>query len=266
MEFVGLGKSADKLPVVGMGTWKMGRNPNEEIAALKEGIRLGSRFIDTAEMYACEDLVGEAVKGQGEVFIASKVSPHHFHYEDVIKACERSVTQLGVKPIDLYQLHWPNKSVDISETMKAMEELADRGMIRHIGVSNFSLDELKEAQAAMKRHEIVSNQIEYNVMERPDPLLLDYCRKEKVTIIAYSPLGQGSLYSQGNSGVLERLAGIGSRHGKTASQAALNWLISKGNVSAIPKSGSMEHVRENVGASGWRLSQEDMREIDSFLG
>jgi diketogulonate reductase-like aldo/keto reductase len=267
MEFVELGKTGEKIPVLGMGTWKLGAERQEGIKALRTGIKLGSKFIDTAEMYATEDMVGEAIKGEKGMFIATKVSPHNFRYNDVIKACERSLKALGMKTIDLYQLHWPNKSVGIGETMGAMEKLVEDGKIRYIGVSNFSLAELKEAQEAMKRNEIVSNQVEYSVMVRkPERELSDYCRGERITIIAYSPLGQGSLYSPRYRGIYEELTAIAAGYRKTASQAALNWLISKGNLSAIPKAGRSEHVRENMGALGWHLRESDIEKINSFFG
>lgn len=266
MEFIDLGRGGEKLPVIGMGTWKIGENRSEAIESLRTGIGLGSRFIDTAEMYGTESLVGEAIRGEKEIFIATKVSPHHLRYDDVIKACERSLKALGIKRIDLYQIHWPNPSIPIEETMRAMERLVDEGKIRHIGVSNFSLRELKEAQAAMKKHEIVSNQVEYSVVSRqPEKELSGYCRSEKVTIIAYSPLGQGALYTPKYKALLSELEKIGSRYGKTGSQVALNWLVSKGNVSAIPKAGRKEHMEENLGSIGWRMERGDAERIDAFF-
>lgn len=188
MEYRELGKTGERISCVGMGTWKLGYNPDAEIAALREGISLGINFIDTAKMYHSEGAVGMAIKGE-DVFIATKVSPDHFAYDDVIKACNRSLKELGIKAIDLYQLHWPNPNIPIKETMRAMEHLAKLGKIRHIGVSNFSVEEMIEAQDALKSEEIVSNQVEYSpfVREIVDHLG-DFCREEKITMIAYSPL------------------------------------------------------------------------------
>lgn len=263
MEFVELGKTGKKLPVLGMGTWKL--SSEKGVEALKAGIAMNCRFIDTAEMYNTENLVGEAVRGERDVFIATKVSPSHFRYEDVIKACGRSLKELGVKTIDLYQLHWPNKSIPIKDTMTAMEKLVADGKIRYIGVSNFSLEELKEAQAAMSKNEIVSHQIKYSVLNKdPEGGMADYCKSEKITVIAYSPLGQGALYSPKYKRVLEGLSEIGSKYKKTASQVALNWLISKGNLTAIPKTGNIEHLVENLGAVGWKLDEKDIEKISSL--
>lgn len=126
------------------------------MAAIRTGLEHGINHVDTAEMYANEELVGKAVSNY-DVFIATKVSPNHFRHDDLIRACRVSISRLNVKQIDLYQLHWPNKRVPIKETIRAMEELVGRGLIRYIGVSNFSVSEMIEAQEAMKREEIVSN-------------------------------------------------------------------------------------------------------------
>ncbi len=262
MEYMGLGKTGEKIPVIGMGTWKLAGG-KECIEALRRGTELGGNFIDTAEMYGTESTVALALKDGADAFVATKVSPNHLRHDEVIKACDRSLKALGIKTIDLYQIHWPNPSIPIRETISAMETLVAAGKIRHIGVSNFSREELAEAQSAAKRNEIVSNQIEYSVFERnPEKSLFAYCRKEKISIIAYSPLGQGLLYSQRSSGALEALAEIGRNHGKSAGQVALNWLIGKGNVLAIPKSGSRAHVEENMGSAGWRLSESEVAAVD----
>lgn len=266
MDYLALGKTGEKIPVLGMGTWKLKDEQGEGVRALKKGLELGMRFIDTAEMYGTEDLVGEAIKNEKDLFLATKVSPHNFHYDDVIKACERSLKNLGTRQVDLYQLHWPNHRVEISETMRAMEKLVDEGKIRHIGVSNFSIAEVKEAQAAMKKYEIVSNQIEYSVLVRdPERGTLDFCKKEGITVIAYSPLGQGALYTRKYKPVLDLLGEIGAKYGKSPTQVALNWVLSKGNVSAIPKAGKTEHMIDNCGAVGWKMTGDDIARIDSFL-
>ena len=141
-----LGGTSENIPELGIGTWKMGSSPETEIAAIRKAISLKMGLVDTAEMYGNERMVGRAIEGQKGLFIATKVSPHHFRHDDVIRACRESLSKLGVKAIDLYQLHWPNHSVPIRETMRAMEDLVDAGKIRHIGVSNFSIREFQEAQ------------------------------------------------------------------------------------------------------------------------
>ncbi|MDE1851597.1 MAG: aldo/keto reductase [Candidatus Micrarchaeota archaeon] len=261
-----LGKTKEMIPELGMGTWKLGQDPEKELAALKEGFSLGMRFVDTAEMYHTEDIVGRALNGEKEVFVATKVSPSHFAYDDVIKSCNASLEKLGIKTIDLYQLHWPNPRVPIAETMKAMEKLVEDGKIRYIGVSNFSVDEMKAAQDSLKRNEIVSNQVEYSVLVRDvEDGLLDYCQKEKVTVIAYSPLAMGRLYDAKYSRVCGMLEEIGKKYGKSVAQIALNWLLSKENVVAIPKAGNPKHMAENAAASGFEMSKEDIGRMNDFL-
>lgn len=172
-----LGKTNEKIPAIGLGTYGIGgymhsdySKDKEAIELIRYAIEIGLNFIDTAEMYGSghtEELIGEAIMGLREkVFIATKVSPSHFSYEEVIKACERSLKRLKTTYIDLYQLHWPNPSIPIKETMKAMEYLVDKGKIRYIGISNFSVEETKEAMEALSKYEIVSNQVEYSILER----------------------------------------------------------------------------------------------------
>jgi diketogulonate reductase-like aldo/keto reductase len=252
-----LGHTNEWIPEVGLGTWDY-RGGNEP---LRVGVSLGARLIDTAEMYGTEEEVGRAVEGLTDVLIATKVSAHHLHHDDVIRAAEASLRRLKVKTIDLYQVHWPNSRIPIQETMRAMEELVKAGKIRYVGVSNFSVPELEEAREALASGEIVSNQVEYSLLSREiEADILPYCARERITVIAYSPLARGRLASGRDEGTrfLER---IGEKYGKTASQVALNWLTSQDGVVVIPKANSVEHVREDVGASGWRLSSNDFDAI-----
>jgi diketogulonate reductase-like aldo/keto reductase len=274
IEYKELGKTGEKIPALGLGTWGIGgfsypNYSNDELAIeiIRFAVEIGMNFIDTAEMYGAghsEELVGEAIKGIREkVFIATKVLPTNFRYEDVIKACERSLRRLKTSYIDLYQLHWPNPSIPIKETMRAMEKLVNEGKIRYIGISNFSVEETVEAMNALSKYEIVSNQVEYSLLVRDiEKDLLDFCRKNKITIIAYSPLARGELLK---GKYYEFLSKIGKKYNKTAAQVALNWLIIKENVVAIPKAFSKAKIVENMGAYGWKLSDEDLKTIDEFF-
>jgi hypothetical protein len=237
----------------------MGSEPEREKSAIRKAVSLGMGLVDTAEMYGNERMVGDALKSEDGFFLATKVSPHHFRYDDVINACRASLSRLGVKSLDLYQLHWPNGSVPIGETMSAMERLLDEGLIRNIGVSNFSLAETKAAQEAMKKYEIVSNQLEYSLLVRDieSDGLSDYCKANGITIIAYSPIARGAILDGRQASLSSTLGEIGRSHGKTPAQVALNWVISHDNVVAIPKSSSAEHVAENAGASGWKMTQKE---------
>ena len=144
-----LGRTQVQVPEIGLGVWQY----RGGVEPLRHGIELGANLIDTAEMYRTEDVVGEAVQGMRErVFIASKVSGDHLGYDQVLRAADASLQRLGVDTIDLYQVHWPSRSTPIEETMRAMGTLVDTGRIRYIGVSNFSAEELAEAEAALSHH------------------------------------------------------------------------------------------------------------------
>src|SRR5207249_7990268 len=158
--------------------------------------------------------------------------------------------------IDLYQLHCANYLVPMAETLAAMEKLVEAGKVRFIGVSNFSVSQLKKAQKCMQKNRIVSNQLRYNLVDRTiEPRLLPYCQTNGVTVIAYSPLARKfqRIIDGDRQGCLAKIV---KSVGKTAAQAALNWCLCKDRVIAIPKSSSVEHVAENCGASDWRLSPE----------
>ncbi|MEE2687664.1 MAG: aldo/keto reductase, partial [Chloroflexota bacterium] len=142
-----LGNTDLEIPEIGLGTWRYSGG----IEPLRAGVRLGASLIDTAEMYRTESNVGEAINEiQDQVFVATKVWGSNLKYDEVLRAAEQSIRRLGVNIIDLYQIHWPNSRVPIKETMTAMEQLVDRGLVRYIGVSNFSVGELDEAMSVME--------------------------------------------------------------------------------------------------------------------
>jgi diketogulonate reductase-like aldo/keto reductase len=262
MEFKTLGTTQVQLPEIGLGT----ANYTGGIEPLRAGVEHGATFIDTSESYGSEDIIGRAVRDcRDRVFLATKVSPRNFRMGHLIAAAERSLQRLQMDYIDLYQLHWPNYTVPIEETMGAMEELVDAGKIRFIGVSNFSVGELKRAQAALTKQTIVSNQLRYSLVERTiEGSLLRYCQQAGITVIAFSPLGErfSNVLANDPEGVLARLA---SRAGKAVAQVALNWLITKENIIAIPKASTVEHAVEDCAASGWRLAQEDYRLLEKKI-
>jgi diketogulonate reductase-like aldo/keto reductase len=273
MESKELGKSGVEIPVLGLGTWGIGGfgsrllgGEDADVQALRLGLDLGMRFIDTAEMYAnghSEEVVAKAVKSEREkVFIATKVSPEHLSYDGVLNSCNASLRRLETKYVDLYQVHWPNTRIPISETMKAMEHLVEQGKVRYVGVSNFSVEQTREAQEALSKNALVSNQVEYSLVNRSiEDDLLPYCAKERITVIAYSPIARGRIAQGGRSGQWRMLDQVSAKYDKTRAQVALNWLLAKTPVVAIPKAASLEHVRENGGAAGWRLSEEDQKAL-----
>lgn len=257
-----LGTSGEEIPEIGIGTWKYVGG----VEPLRRAVSLGATHIDTAESYGTEEQVGLAIKGlRQQVFLATKVSPRNFRRGDLIAAAERSLKRLQTDHIDLYQLHWPNYTVPIEETMAAMEELVEAGKIRFIGVSRFSVSDLRKAQAALSKHRIMANQLRYSLIERTvESGLLAYCQANKITVIAFSPLGQDfeSIRNRDTNGALTNIA---SETGKTPAQVALNWCTAKENVVAIPKANSIDHVVENCGATDWRLEPEQIRFLSKSI-
>lgn len=252
-----------RLPELTLGTWQY----QGGVEPLRAGIALGASFVDTAESYETEEIVGQAIRGiRHQVFLATKVSPRNFRRAEVIKAAEASLQRLDTDHIDLYQLHWPNYSVPIAETMGAMEELVEMGKVRFIGVSNFSTTEIEQAQAALSRNRIVSNQVRYSLADRTIEYgLRQYCEANQITVLAFSPLAHGlDLLRQHDRG--DALGRVSAPLGKTRAQVALNWCIARKSVIAIFKANRIEHVQENCGASGWYLQPEQMQILNREVG
>src|SRR5207237_2145898 len=202
--------------------------------------------IDTAEMYGsggAEEIVGQAGAGHRyRLFIVSKVLPYNASQKGVIEACERSLRRLKTDRIDLYLLHWLG-SVPVAETLAAFTRLQRDGKIRHHGVSNFDLDDMQEWFALAGGESVAANQILYNLSRRgPEWELIPWCRERRIAIMAYTPLGQGSLL--GNRALQQ----VAARHGASPAQVALAWLLRQDGMIVIPKATRLEHVRENRGA------------------
>jgi len=262
MNYKELGQTGVSLPEVGLGTWEY----KGGVAPLRRGIDLGAVLIDTAEAYGTEEIVGLAISGvRDKVVLATKVWPTHFRYRDLLQAADNSLQRLRTDHIDLCQLHWPNAAVPIDETMAAMQILVDVGKVRFIGVCNFSVHDLKKAQACLTKHRIVSNQVRYSLVERRIEFsLLCYCWEKHITVIAYSPLDRG-IYHIRRKDPGRALSRVAAEIGKTEAQVALNWCISKKGVIAIPKADSIEHTVDNCHASGWRLSPEQVRVLERSI-
>ncbi len=254
--------------MIGQGTWMIegGRGREERaIEALRTGLDLGLTHIDTAEMYGngrTEELVAAAIAGRrDEVFLVSKVLPSNASYEGTLRACERSLRRLGTDRLDLYLLHWESH-YPIGETMRAMERLADDGRIRFFGVSNFDVDQVKAAEAALRNHRLAADQVLYHLGERGiERKLIPYCRQQEIAVVGYSPFGHSS-FPRANSAGGKALRQVAERNGRTVRQVVLNFLTRLPQVFTIPKAGDREHTRENAGGAGWTLSEEDLAAID----
>jgi len=304
LEYVKLGKNGLKVSVIGLGAWQASGKAwgvdvedDQIVKAIVKANELGVNLVDTAEAYGgghSEEVVARAVKevGKENLVIATKVHGGHLRYNDVLKAAEHSLKRLGVREIDLYQVHWPDpwEQVPLKHTMRAMEKLYKDGKIRAIGVSNFAVRDLEEARRHLSEASIVSNQVRYNMLQREiEEEVMPYCRRENITIIAYSPLAQGALTGKyglsnkpsddirrGNrlfmdenlkevSRLLTVLESIAKKRGKTVAQIAMNWLLRKEGVVPIPGAKNPKQAEENAGAAGWGLSEQEFKEIDSVL-
>lgn len=251
------------IPVLGMGTWRMGENASRrqtEIDALRRGLDLGLSLIDTAEMYGeggAEAVIAEAVGDRRlEVFLVSKVYPHNASRQGVVVACERSLKRLKTDYLDLYLLHWRG-SVPLSETLQAFQSLRQAGKIRSYGVSNFDVADLEAASPLQGGNGIATNQVLYNLMRRGiERNLLPWCRQRGIPIMAYSPIEQGRLLNH------PALTTIGQERGVTAAQVAIAWLLHQENVVVIPKSSRVEHVEQNIAALDLKLSAEELAALD----
>lgn len=257
------------LPVIGQGTWNMperGPARNRACEAIRRGIALGMRHIDTAEMYgsgAAEELVGDAIAGlpREGLFIASKVLPSNATYDGTLQAAERSVARMRCDYLDLYMLHW-QESHPLRDTMRALETLVSRGMTRYIGVSNFDVTAMREAASYLRDVPLSSNQVLYHLGERGiEHELIEAAANDGVAIVAYTPFGRGS-YARSATGrtALERIA---AKHDATLRQIVLAFLTRWPNVFAIAKAAGMEHVEENAAAGDVRLDAEDVAAIDA---
>jgi len=266
----GFGKTGRQVSEIGLGTyydplwvataflgWR--RGSAAKVDAIKAGLDAGVTLLDTAEIYGSEPLVGKALHGRkrDEIFLATKVWPIHLHRDALIRSFNKSLKRLGTTYVDLYQVHWPNPRVPISETMGAMQQLIDEGRLLHPAVSNFNLEQLKEAQSALPKAELASVQLDYSLIHRQvEDDVLPYCDKEKIALMAYYPLGHGKLPSD------HRLEQASLKEGKPKAQVALRWLADKPNVFPIPRASNPAHVRENVGASDWQFSEQERDELD----
>ena len=265
MEYKSLGNTKERLSYIGIGTWQLSSDFEENKKAINLAIEKGVNLIDTAEIYGTEKIVGDIIEGKENLFVATKVWATHFRYDSVIKACERSLKNLGIKQIDLYQLHWPNPGINIKETMKSMEKLVYDGKIRYIGVSNFNEKELKNAQEAMSKYEIVSNQVEYNLIQRtPEIYLIDYMKKQKITLLSYSPFAHGAIFKRKYNNVIKNLNELGEKYNKTAGQLLLRWLMQKDIVIPLTKASNQKHMLENIAATDFNINQKDMEVIDNL--
>ncbi len=297
-----LGRTDLEISEIGLGVWAWGAKRvwgygkayghDDLERTWWKAVESGVNFIDTASVYGngeSERIVGEMLaQTEEEMVIATKYFPLHLLSRSIRGAARRSIERLGLKEVDLYQVHWPNPFMSLRGTMREMERLVREGLVRHIGVSNFNIEQLEAARSYLSREDVVSNQIHYNLIKRkPERTgMVEHARKEGVTIIAYSPIAMGMLtgkYGPGNrpggirrfnsrfsKGNLRRVAPflqvleeVGKPECRTKAQTSLAWLLKDPNVVVIPGAKNPRQLEENVGARECSLRQDEMDLLES---
>ncbi|MBP6866541.1 MAG: aldo/keto reductase [Candidatus Pacebacteria bacterium] len=261
-------KNGVVLPVVGFGTYKL-KEGDEAEHSIKSALEAGYRMIDTASIYKNEPSVARAITSYGllreEVFITTKLWNADQGYENTLKAIDESLKNLNVSFVDLYLVHWPTADADLKinnkmidkrqETWRAMEEIYKSGKARAIGVSNFTVEHLKEMEKYANVMPMV-NQVEFHPFLYQKELL-EYCRLHGIVVEAYAPLTQGNKLTD------ERITTIAKKHSKPASQVLLRWSLQHGMV-PLPRSAKPDHIIENIQIFDFELDMEDMNTLDSL--
>lgn len=246
------------IPALGLGTWELRDDVCEE--AIHVALAAGCRHFDTAAMYGNEIEVGNAVRGSGvpreEIFVTTKVWHDCAAYDDLLRSVDESLARLDIGPADLVLMHWPNPEVPLGETMRALADVKRRGLVRHIGVSNFTIPLMREA-VALASEPVVVNQVEYHPWIDQGHVL-DECRTLGMALTAYAPLAKGEVFRDAV------LVDIGRAHGKTGGQVALRWLIQQEGVIAIPRSAKPDRIRAFFDIGDFTLGDDEMARITAL--
>ena len=271
---VELGKTGEKIPIIGQGTWGIKRRHKPEWyeqvkQALRRGIELGMTHLDTAEFYGqgvSEKILGDIIAEhrRDDLFITSKIFPYHFGENSMKKAIDKSLKRLGIKNLDMYLVHYPSfTGTKVEKHMKLMETFLNEGKTRYIGVSNYSLKQFKQGQESLKKAELVTNQLMANLTKQKHiQESLEYYKKEGVTLTAYSPLGHRG-YTNLKGELKIKLDKIAEAHSATIQQIAIAWLINHDKVITIPKAFQIKHVESNWEAAEIKLSDDEMKQLSS---
>ena len=246
--------SGAELPALGLGTYDL--DDDETADSVRAALDAGYGHIDTAEGYHNEEAIGDALAesdvDRDDVFLTSKVLAKNLNYESVIESCETSLDRLGTDYLDLYLIHWPNPAISLRETLQAMAELRDRGLVRDVGVSNFSAYQLSCAHH-VSDVPIAVNQIEFHPwFQRPD--LVGYCRETDTVIEAAAPLARTDVFDD------EVVAELAEKYDRHPAQVVVRWAIDNGVV-PLPRSSTPDHVRANADLD-WELDEADRRRLD----
>jgi len=248
-------KNGIKIPQLGFGTWEL--TGEECKTALTNALDLGYTHIDTADFYGNHHVISQVIKNydRSKLFITTKVWRDYLRYDDVLEACDRFLKELQTDYIDLLLIHWPNKNIPISETLKAMELLYTERKIRSVGVSNFTVNHLKDA-LKVTNIPITINQVEFHPMLYQKKLL-KFCIDNKIKLTAYSPLGRGKVF---DNLIIQKIA---DKYNKTPAQISLRWMIQKGII-VIPKASTFKHIKQNMEIFDFKIEKEDRLELNNL--
>ena len=262
------------IPKIGFGMWKIGGDSypdpsldSASMTALQTALEVGYTHFDTAEGYASghsEELLGRAIREtktkRERLFITTKISPEHLGYNQVFRSCENSLRHLGLDYIDLYLIHWPPRpGLKLEEAFRALNELVRGGKVKHLGVSNFNLQLLRQAQS-LSETPILTDQVPYRLPDRNyvENGVLDYCQQNEILLTAYSPVKFRNLP------VNKTVRAIAEAHSATPFQIALAWLVVQPRVITIPMSYNPQHIRENFEAADMDLSEEEFKTLSGL--
>jgi diketogulonate reductase-like aldo/keto reductase len=262
------------LPKIGFGMWKIGGDsypdPKQDpasLTALHTALEVGYTHFDTAEIYAnghSEELLGRAIREtdtkRENLFVTTKVDPAHLEYEQVLRSCENSLRRLHMEYIDLYLIHWPpRRDAQLKDAFRALNQLVRESKVKHLGVSNFNVNLLKQAQS-LSETPVLTNQVPYRLPDRSyvQNGVLDYCQQNEILLTAYSPVKFRNLPGH------KTLQAIADAHATTIYQIALAWLVAQPRVITIPMSLNPLHIRENFEATEIKLSKEEFETLNNL--
>lgn len=265
-------KSGFSMPAIGKGTWmtnikKKKHSTIDEVAWIEEikaAIDSGITYIDTAERYAdghIEKLIGQAIKGypREKLFLASKVSSNNLGYEDVILSAKKSIKRLGTSYLDLYLIHQFNPKISLQETMRAMDYLIEKKLVKNIGVCDFTVEQIEEAQR-FTNNKIVANEFRFNFMNngRQVRKIVDYCIKNEIMVIAWRPFSEDLLTKDAKA----LLGEMSQKYAKSPSQIAIAWLASQECIVVLVKFGLADHIKEVIGGLNFKIDTKDLEKLN----
>jgi 2,5-diketo-D-gluconate reductase B len=245
-------------PAIGLGTWEIrGALCVDNVA---EGLKIGYRHVDTAQAYANEREVGEGIRASGvprsDIFVTTKVWHDALAAGPLEASVEESLKQLDLDYVDLLLIHWPNSAVPMEQTFGALSRVRRKGLTKHIGISNFTIAQIEEA-VAISEEPIVTNQIEFHPYI-DQTKVVEACRRHGISVTAYCPIARGRVVGDA---VIEAIA---KKHGRTAAQVTLRWIIQQDGLVAIPRTSSKARLAENLDLGGFQLSDDEMAEISDL--